>query len=92
MVRHLDHLIERLGEDKVGFGSDFDGTIVPSAIKDAAGLPRLVAALRAAGYDEPLLRKLAFENWLRALERIWAPEPPRAQRKSNSPSRAVSST
>ncbi|MDF2782135.1 MAG: rane dipeptidase, partial [Geminicoccaceae bacterium] len=23
MVRHLDHLIERLGEDKVGFGSDF---------------------------------------------------------------------
>ena len=71
MVRHLDHLIERLGEDKVGFGSDFDGTIVPSAIKDAAGLPHLVAALRAAGYDEPLLRRLAFENWLRVLERTW---------------------
>jgi membrane dipeptidase len=72
MVRHLDHLIERLGEDKVGFGSDFDGTIVPSAIKDAAGLQHLVAALREAGYDAPLLRRLAFENWLRVLERTWA--------------------
>ena len=49
MVRHFDHLIERLGEDKVGFGSDFDGTIVPAAIKDAAGLPHLVEALRARG-------------------------------------------
>jgi membrane dipeptidase len=55
MIRHFDHLIERLGEDQVGFGSDFDGTIVPSAIKDAAGLPRLIEALRAAGYDQPLL-------------------------------------
>ncbi len=45
----------------------------PSAIKDAAGLPRLVAALRAAGYDAPLLRRSSrFENWLRVLERTWA--------------------
>jgi membrane dipeptidase len=73
MVRHFDHLIEHLGEDKVGFGSDFDGTVVPSAIGDASGLPRVVEALRAAGYDEPLLRKLAFENWLRVLELTWQP-------------------
>jgi membrane dipeptidase len=72
MVRHFDHLIERLGEDQVGFGSDFDGTIVPNAIKDAAGLPRLVEALRSAGYDQPLLEKLAFRNWLRVLARSWA--------------------
>jgi membrane dipeptidase len=71
MVRHLDHLIERLGEDRVGFGSDFDGTTVPSAINDAAGLPQLIEALRRAGYDEALLRKLAFANWLRVLERTW---------------------
>lgn len=72
VVRHFDHLIERLGEDKVGFGSDFDGTIVPAAIGDVAGLPRLIDALRAAGYDQPLLEKLAFANWLRVLERTWA--------------------
>ena len=73
VVRHFDHLIEKLGEDKVGFGSDFDGAVVPNAIKDASGLPHLVEALRAAGYGEPLLRKLAFENWLRVLELTWQP-------------------
>jgi membrane dipeptidase len=71
MVRHFDYLIERLGEDRVGFGSDFDGTIVPAAIKDAAGLPHLVEALRAAGYDESLLRKLGTGNWLRVLALTW---------------------
>ncbi len=25
VMRHLDHLIGRLGDDHVGFGSDFDG-------------------------------------------------------------------
>jgi membrane dipeptidase len=72
MVRHFEHLIERLGEDKVGFGSDFDGTIVPKAIGDVAGLPRVIEALRAAGFDEPLLERIAFRNWLRVLEQTWA--------------------
>jgi membrane dipeptidase len=71
MIRHVDHLIGQLGEDGVGFGSDFDGTIVPKAIGDATGLPRLIEALRAAGYDPPLLEKLAFRNWLRVLARTW---------------------
>ena len=35
MLRHLDHLIMHLGEDRVGLGSDFDGTTVPDAIGSA---------------------------------------------------------
>ncbi len=69
MLRHLDHLIGRLGEDRVGFGSDFDGALIPAEIGDVAGLPNLVSAMRAHGYDEPLLTKLGSENWLRLLER-----------------------
>ncbi|WP_237478553.1 dipeptidase [Lichenibacterium dinghuense] len=72
MRRHLDALIERLGEDGVALGSDFDGAVVPSAIGSAAGLPALFAHLRGAGYGEPLLRKIASENWLGLLERTWA--------------------
>jgi len=71
MVRHLDHLLARLGEEGVGFGSDFDGTIVPRAIGDAAGLPNLIAALRAHGYDDALLEKLCSANWLALLDRVW---------------------
>lgn len=71
VLRHLDHLIGRLGEDHVGFGSDFDGATVPEGITDVAGLPRLIAALRSHGYDDALLRKLAWDNWLAVLRRTW---------------------
>ncbi len=71
ILRHLDHLIGKLGENRVGFGSDFDGATVPADIEDVAGLPRLIAALRSHGYGEALLQKLAHENWLALLERTW---------------------
>ena len=69
MVRQLDYLIEKLGEDHVGFGSDFDGATVPAKIGSAAGLPVLVEALRKSGYSEQLLQKLGTANWLNVLER-----------------------
>jgi membrane dipeptidase len=69
MVRQLDYLIEKLGEDHVGFGSDFDGATVPAEIGSVAGLPALVGALRQSGYSEPLLKKLGTANWLNVLER-----------------------
>lgn len=71
ILRHLDHLIGLLGEDRVGLGSDFDGATMPSDLKDAAGLPRLIEALRGHGYDTPLIEKLAHRNWLAVLKRSW---------------------
>ena len=71
VMRHLDHLIGALGEDHVGMGSDFDGATVPQGIGDVTGLPALVAAMRAHGYDDALLRKLCHENWFAVLDRTW---------------------
>jgi membrane dipeptidase len=71
VVRHVDYLFERVGIDRVGFGSDFDGAKVPEGIKDVAGLPRLLATLRDAGYDDASLHKLAHENWVRVLRSTW---------------------
>ncbi len=71
MLRHLDHLIEHLGEDRVGLGSDFDGAMVPEAIGDIAGLPALRSAMRGHGYNEALMAKLCNENWLRVLGETW---------------------
>ena len=70
-LRHLDHLIGVLGEDRVGFGSDFDGATMPTDLHDAAGLPRLLDALRAHGYGDDLVDKIAHRNWLAVLERTW---------------------
>jgi membrane dipeptidase len=71
VLRHLDHLIGRLGEDHVGLGSDFDGATVPADIGDVAGLPRLLDALAANGFGEALVKKIAHENWLALLTRTW---------------------
>ncbi len=71
IVRHIDYIAQRIGIDHVGFGSDFDGATMPRALGDAAGLPRLLDALRRHGYDAAALRKLTHENWLRVLRRTW---------------------
>lgn len=69
MVEQLDYLIERLGEDHVGLGSDFDGAAIPEAVGSSAGLPVLIDALRTRGYSDALLRKIGSENWLSLLAR-----------------------
>jgi len=71
MLRHLDHLIGRLGEGRVGFGSDFDGAQIPDAMHDVAGLPKLRDALVAHGYDAALMERLCNGNWLALLDRTW---------------------
>lgn len=71
MIRHLDYLVGRLGEDSVGLGSDFDGCTVPKEIGDAAGLQRLVEAMLGAGFGRELAEKIAHRNWLGVLERTW---------------------
>jgi membrane dipeptidase len=71
VLDHLEHMLEHVGEDGVGFGSDFDGARIPAGIANAAGLQNLVEAMRTRGYGEPLIEKLCFRNWLRVLERTW---------------------
>lgn len=71
MVRHVDHLVDRLGIDGVAIGSDYDGASIPHEIADAAGLQNLVAALESAGYGEAELQKICRDNWLRVLRRAW---------------------
>ncbi|HLL51600.1 MAG TPA: dipeptidase [Thermomicrobiales bacterium] len=71
MVDHLDALIERLGDDRVGLGSDFDGATMPEGVRDASLLPNLLDRMRARGYDDVTIRKIAYENWLRVMEKTW---------------------
>ncbi|ACM37805.1 MULTISPECIES: dipeptidase [Rhizobium/Agrobacterium group] len=71
MVRHIDYMVERMGIDCVGLGSDFDGCTVPGAIGDASGNQRLLEALQSAGYGDADIAKIARENWLRVLGTTW---------------------
>ena len=69
MVDHLAHMVDIMGEDCVALGSDFDGITPPKEIGDASGLPRLMAAMKARDFGEPLINKIAYDNWLNLLER-----------------------
>ncbi|HET9493183.1 MAG TPA: dipeptidase [Chloroflexia bacterium] len=71
IVRHLDYIAGRIGIDRVGLGSDFDGATVSSHIGDVSGLRKVVAALQEHGYDDAALRKITHENWVRVLRATW---------------------
>jgi membrane dipeptidase len=68
-IRQLDYLLEKLGEDQVALGSDFDGAGMPDGIASAADLPTLVHAMQDAGYGAHLIAKICHENWLDFLGR-----------------------
>lgn len=70
-VAHARYIADRIGIEHVALGSDFDGAKVARDLGDAAGLPRLLEAFRAAGFDEASLALITSSNWLRVLEATW---------------------
>jgi membrane dipeptidase len=71
VVDHIGYVAGRIGPRHVALGSDFDGATVPAEIGDAAGLPRLVDALRRAGFGEDELEAVCWRNWRRVLDAWW---------------------
>ena len=68
LVDHVEHAVQVMGVDHVGFGSDFDGiSVLPRPMQDASSLPLLVAALKARGHSDSDVRKILGENFLRLL-------------------------
>jgi membrane dipeptidase len=71
IVAHIRYAADRIGVEHVGLGSDFDGATVSDELRDAAGLPRLIDALRADGFTDAEVRAIAWDNWRRVLARAW---------------------
>ncbi|WP_109439591.1 dipeptidase [Acinetobacter haemolyticus] len=71
LLEHLQYLIDRMGEDHVGFGSDFDGALISTEIEDVTGLHRLIERMRERHYSIELINKICWHNWLNVLNRIW---------------------
>ncbi|WBU65402.1 dipeptidase [Paracoccus aerodenitrificans] len=70
-LRHLDHLLEKLGENGVALGSDFDGALLAAELSDASKLPALIGAMQDHGYGQELVEKIAWRNWMDILRRTW---------------------
>eukprot|EP00242_Pyramimonas_sp_CCMP2087_P006241 CAMPEP_0198201512 /NCGR_PEP_ID=MMETSP1445-20131203/4403_1 /TAXON_ID=36898 /ORGANISM="Pyramimonas sp., Strain CCMP2087" /LENGTH=439 /DNA_ID=CAMNT_0043871911 /DNA_START=12 /DNA_END=1331 /DNA_ORIENTATION=- len=72
VVRHINYLVEQVGVDYVGFGSDYDGcTSVPHGLDHAGLLPNLVTALiRTGRYTDADLAKITGGNFLRVWREV----------------------
>ncbi len=70
VLDHIDHVVELVGIDHVGIGSDYDGVgdSLPIGLKDVSSYPSLVQGLLDRGYDEASIAKLLGENLLR----VWS--------------------
>lgn len=72
VVAHIDHVVQLVGVDHVGFGSDFDGVgdSLPTGLKDVSQYPNLIRALLEGGYTEEEVAKIAGGNLLRVWEEV----------------------
>jgi membrane dipeptidase len=71
VVDHVEYLVDRMGIDHVGLGSDYDGAAPPNELRDVTCLPTLFETLRGRGYDDEALMKIAHGNWIRVLRETW---------------------
>jgi membrane dipeptidase len=66
---HIEHVIELVGIDHVGIGSDFDGiSSGPTGLEDVSTYPNLIEELLKRGHSEEDIRKICGENLLR----VWS--------------------
>lgn len=71
IAEHVRYVAELVGVDHVALGSDWDGATMPDGVKTARELPALIETLRADGYTEDELARIAHGNWRRVLAAAW---------------------
>src|SRR5690606_13379587 len=71
-LAHFEHVIDLVGVQHVGIGSDYDGVgdSLPLGLKDVSSYPNLVRGLLERGYSEADIRKILGENLLRVWREV----------------------
>jgi membrane dipeptidase len=66
LMKHFDHIVQLIGVDHVGLGSDFDGiNSAPKQLKTVVDYPKFTQALIARGYSDQDISKVLGGNFLR---------------------------
>jgi len=71
IVDHLAYLIDHLGEDHVGFGSDFDGCLLPDELSDISQIAKLIERMQQRHFSDALIEKITSKNWFAMLDKVW---------------------
>jgi len=71
VVKHIDYLVEKVGVDYIGLGSDFDGTGgLPLGLEGVDKVPNITGELLDRGYKEKDIKKILGENFLRVFKEV----------------------
>lgn len=72
ILDHIDHVVELVGIDHVGIGSDYDGVgdSLPEGLKDVSTFPNLVQGMLDRGYSETDIEKILSGNFLRVWREV----------------------
>ena len=71
VVRHVEHIVNTVGEDHASLGSDWDGAICPPRdLKSPLELPRLVEHMLRRNWSPARIQKIFATNYLRVVEAI----------------------
>jgi len=70
VASHIEHVVELVGIDYVGLGSDFDGVgdNLPVGLEDVSCYPNLICELLKKDFSEEDIKKICSGNFLR----VWA--------------------
>lgn len=69
LIDHLDHIVQLIGVDHVGIGSDFDGiNSAPRELKDVTNMPLITEELLKRGYSKKDIKKILGENFIRVFK------------------------
>ena len=70
LVDHIDHVVNQIGIDYVGIGSDFDGGGALKDCADASQMTNITVELLKRGYSEKEIKKIWGENFLRVFRQV----------------------
>lgn len=70
LVDHIDHVVETIGIDYVGIGTDFDGGARLKDCRDVSQLPNVTKELVKRGYSEEEIQKIWGGNFLRVFREV----------------------
>lgn len=69
VIDHIEYIIQMVGVDYVGLGSDFDGiNTTPQQLDDVTTYPVITKALAEKGYSKKDITKILGGNFLRVLK------------------------
>jgi membrane dipeptidase len=72
VVGDIEFLLELIGPDHVGLGSDFYGAqFAPLGLEDISKVPSITRALVKRGHSDDVIIKILGGNFMRIFEQVW---------------------